>query len=158
VTDLAVLAERVLPVLAFLIAITVVAEICDLAGVFDEAAHLAARVARGRVVVLWLLIVLRASTILAYLALEVTADHSPVRLAALLIGVNAGPLVTVWGSLATILWAQRCGAAGVTVSWRRLGVTGLLCAVVVVTGSARRPRRDRMSERVWSGLVRPGRG
>ena len=45
------------------------------------------------------------------------------------------PLVTVWGSLATILWAQRCRAAGVTVSWRRLGVTGLLCAVVVVTGS-----------------------
>ena len=71
----------------------------------------------------------------AYLALEVTADHSPVRLAALLVGVNAGPLVTVWGSLATIMWAQRCRAAGVTVSWRRLAVTGLLCAAVVVTGS-----------------------
>ena len=71
----------------------------------------------------------------AYLALEVTAAHSPVRLAALLVGVNAGPLVTVWGSLATILWAQRCRAAGVTVSWHRLGATGLACAVVVVSGA-----------------------
>ncbi|MCU1538353.1 MAG: arsenic transporter [Humibacillus sp.] len=71
----------------------------------------------------------------AYLALEVTADHSPVRLAALLIGVNAGPIVTVWGSLATILWAQRCRTAGITVSWVRLGVTGLLCALVVVVGA-----------------------
>jgi len=71
----------------------------------------------------------------AYLALEVTAEHSPVRLAALLVGVNAGPLVTAWGSLATILWAQRCRAAGISVSWRHVGATGLLCAVVVVTGA-----------------------
>src|SRR4029079_18635242 len=62
----------------------------------------------------------------AYLALEVTADHSPVRLAALLVGVNAGPLVTVWGSLATILWAQRCRAAGMEVSWSRIAATGML--------------------------------
>jgi Na+/H+ antiporter NhaD/arsenite permease-like protein len=41
----------------------------------------------------------------------------------------------VWGSLATILWAQRCRTAGVTVSWRRLGSTGMLCAVVVVSGA-----------------------
>lgn len=71
----------------------------------------------------------------AYLALEVTADTSPVRLAALLVGVNAGPIVTVWGSLATILWAQRCRSAGLSVSWRRLAGTGLLCAVVAVTGA-----------------------
>ena len=72
-TDLSVLAERVLPVLAFLIAITVVAEICDLAGVFDEAAHLAARVARGRVVVLWLLIVVLACASTILLSLDTTA-------------------------------------------------------------------------------------
>ena len=71
----------------------------------------------------------------AYLALEVTADTSPVRLAALLVGVNAGPLVTVWGSLATILWAQRCRAAGVQVSRGRIALTGLACAAVVVTGA-----------------------
>ena len=71
----------------------------------------------------------------AYLALEVTADTSPVRLAALLVGVNAGPVVTMWGSLATILWAQRCRAAGVRVCTGRIAVTGLVCAVVVVTGA-----------------------
>ena len=71
----------------------------------------------------------------AYLALEVTADTSPVRLAALLVGVNAGPLVTVWGSLATILWAQRCRSAGVHVSPGRIAVTGLGCAALVVTGA-----------------------
>ncbi len=64
-----------------------------------------------------------------------TADHSAVRLAALLVGVNTGPLVTVWGSLATILWAQRCRTAGVEVSWRRIAATGLLCAVVAVSGA-----------------------
>ncbi|MEO5745880.1 MAG: SLC13 family permease [Terracoccus sp.] len=71
----------------------------------------------------------------AYLAFEVTADTSPVRLAALLVGVNAGPIVTMWGSLATILWAQRCRAAGVRVSPGRIAATGLVCAIVVVTGA-----------------------
>jgi arsenical pump membrane protein len=32
----------------------------------------------------------------AYLALEAASSDAPVRLMALLIGVNAGPLVTVW--------------------------------------------------------------
>jgi arsenical pump membrane protein len=68
----------------------------------------------------------------AYLALEPTVADSPVRLAALLIGVNAGPLVTVWGSVATILWLHRCRAAGLAVDRRRLALTGLLCAAVVV--------------------------
>ena len=72
-TDLASLAERVVPVLVFLVAITVVAEICDLSGVFDEAAHLAARAARGRVVVLWLLVVLLACACTILLSLDTTA-------------------------------------------------------------------------------------
>ncbi|EWT01732.1 arsenic transporter [Intrasporangium oryzae NRRL B-24470] len=68
----------------------------------------------------------------AYLALEPTVADAPARLAALLVGVNAGPIVTLWGSVATLLWAQRCRSAGLTVSARRLGLTGLLCALVVV--------------------------
>ena len=44
----------------------------------------------------------------AYLALEAVSSDAPVRLMALLVGVNAGPLVTVWASLATLLWRQRC--------------------------------------------------
>ncbi|CDK00698.1 Citrate transporter [Microbacterium sp. C448] len=67
----------------------------------------------------------------AYLALE-SAAGSPVRLAALLIGVNAGPLITPWASLATLLWHQRLHALGVDVPWRRYVVLGLVGAPVSV--------------------------
>lgn len=66
----------------------------------------------------------------AYLALESVADAAPERLMALLVGVNVGPLVTPWASLATLLWAQRCRVADVQISARTLAVEGLLCAVV----------------------------
>lgn len=67
----------------------------------------------------------------AYLALEPVAD-TPVRLAALLIGVGAGPLITPWASLATLLWHQRLEAAGVVVPWRRYVLWGLMAAPLVV--------------------------
>ncbi len=70
----------------------------------------------------------------AYLLLESTAD-SPERLAALLIGVNAGPLITPWASLATLLWHQRLVAAGVELSWRRFCLLGLLAAPLVVSAA-----------------------
>jgi arsenical pump membrane protein len=71
----------------------------------------------------------------SYLALEPTAEGSPVRLAALLVGVNAGPLITPWASLATLLWAGRCRTAGVEVSWRRFAMRGLVAAPLVVITS-----------------------
>lgn len=61
----------------------------------------------------------------AYLALEPSAS-SPALLGALLIGVNAGPVIAPWGSLATLLWHERLRAAGVDVSWRRFVLWGLL--------------------------------
>jgi arsenical pump membrane protein len=67
----------------------------------------------------------------AYLALESGAG-SPVRLAALLIGVNAGPLITPWASLATLLWHQRLHALGVDVPWRRYVLLGLVGAPIIV--------------------------
>ncbi|MCR2818698.1 SLC13 family permease [Microbacterium sp. zg.Y1090] len=67
----------------------------------------------------------------AYLALEPVAD-SPVRLAALLIGVNAGPLITPWASLATLLWHDRLRAVGVDVPWRRYVLLGLVAAPLIV--------------------------
>lgn len=70
----------------------------------------------------------------AYLALE-TAAGSPVRLAALLIGVNAGPLITPWASLATLLWHERLHAVGVDVPWRRYVLLGLVVAPVTVAFS-----------------------
>ena len=71
----------------------------------------------------------------AYLALEPTAADSSARLAALLIGVNAGPIVTMWGSVATLLWAQRCRSAGLRIDVGRIARTGALCAVTVVVAA-----------------------
>jgi arsenical pump membrane protein len=66
----------------------------------------------------------------AYLALESVARTEPDRLMALLVGVNVGPLVTPWASLATLLWAQRCRTAGVVMGRWSLAVQGLACAAV----------------------------
>ncbi len=67
----------------------------------------------------------------AYLALEATAG-SPARLAALLIGVGAGPLITPWASLATLLWHSRLSSLGVAVPWRRYILLGCLAGPLVV--------------------------
>ncbi|GAA1389657.1 SLC13 family permease [Catellatospora chokoriensis] len=67
----------------------------------------------------------------AYVAGEavVAAGHRD-QLLGLLLGANVAPLVTAWASLATLLWAQRCQAAGVRIGWGRFAVTG------AVTGAA----------------------
>jgi arsenical pump membrane protein len=67
----------------------------------------------------------------AYLALEAAAN-TPERLAALLVGVNAGPLITPWASLATLLWHQRLHAVGIDVPWRRYVLFGLVAAPLTV--------------------------
>ncbi|MFH8249369.1 SLC13 family permease [Microbacterium sp. B2969] len=67
----------------------------------------------------------------AYLALEGVAS-SPARLGALLIGVNAGPLITPWASLATLLWHERLRPEGVSVSWRCFALLGLVAAPLTV--------------------------
>lgn len=67
----------------------------------------------------------------AYLALEPVAG-SPARIAALLIGVNAGPLITPWASLATLLWHQRLVALDVELRWSRYLLLGLIVAPATV--------------------------
>ena len=68
----------------------------------------------------------------AYLVLEPAAAHSPQLLVALLVGVNAGPLITPWASLATLLWHRALVRAGVEVSWGRFVALGLLVAPLTV--------------------------
>ena len=68
----------------------------------------------------------------AYLAMEPLAAGSPLRIAALLVGVNCGPLITPWASVATLLWAGRCAAAGVTVNWRTFALRGLIIVPLVL--------------------------
>lgn len=67
----------------------------------------------------------------AYFALEPTAG-SALRLAALLVGVNAGALITPWASLATLLWHQRLAALDVAISWWRYVALGLIVVPLTV--------------------------
>jgi arsenical pump membrane protein len=66
----------------------------------------------------------------AYVAGEAVvplANHT--QLLGLLIGVNVGPLITPWASLATLLWYERCVTSGVTVPLRRFTLTSAGVAV-----------------------------
>ena len=92
--------EQVLPVAVFLLAITVTAEIAQLAGVFDVAAHAMARRARHRVVLLWLLFAALAVVSTIVMSLDTTAVLlTPVGLAiARQTGIAPMPfaLTTLW--------------------------------------------------------------
>lgn len=68
----------------------------------------------------------------AYLALEPAAAAGPETLA-LLVGVNVGPLVTPWASLATLLWFDQLARRGEPVPWRAFVLPGLVLAPVAVT-------------------------
>jgi len=68
----------------------------------------------------------------AYLALEPAAGSDPLRVAALLVATGAGPLLTPWGSLATVLWWQRCRQVMLAVPAATIVRQGLLLAPVVV--------------------------
>lgn len=67
----------------------------------------------------------------AYLILEPAAGD-PVALMALLIGVNLGPLITPWASLATLLWHHRVVSLGVEIRWGSLMLWGAIVAVPTV--------------------------
>ncbi|MFD7865893.1 SLC13 family permease [Streptomyces sp. NPDC059783] len=57
------------------------------------------------------------------------------QLLALLIGVNAGSVVTPWGSLATLLWFERCRWQGTVIEVRRFALTGLVVAVAATAAA-----------------------
>ena len=72
----------------------------------------------------------------AYLALERATPKGD--LLALLCGVNIGPLILLWGSLATLLWRERCKARGVEISagqFARLGVVGVPLVLAAALGA-----------------------
>ena len=72
-----------------------------------------------------------ANNLPAYLALEPVAG-SPARLAALLIGVNLGPLVSPWASLATLLWHERLRVLNVPIRWGGFALAGLVAVALTV--------------------------
>ena len=70
----------------------------------------------------------------AYLLFESVV--SPHNLFYLLIGVNFGSIILPWGSLATLLWAQRCNAAGIRVEWGKTILISAIIAAIVVPMAA----------------------
>jgi arsenical pump membrane protein len=50
------------------------------------------------------------------------------QLIGLLIGTNIGPVITPWASLATLIWAEHCRHAGITIRWKWFMVTGAVMA------------------------------
>lgn len=72
----------------------------------------------------------------AYVAVEAVIPPAHTHtLLGLLIGVNVAPLVTPWASLATLLWWDRCRAAGVRVPVGRFVATGAVVAVAASTAA-----------------------
>ena len=71
----------------------------------------------------------------AYLAVEPAVAGDPARLLALVIGVNAGAVVTPWSSLAVLLWRERCRARGVSIGTVRFAGYGILVAAASVTAA-----------------------
>ncbi|VXB11155.1 Arsenic transporter [Arthrobacter sp. 9V] len=67
----------------------------------------------------------------AYLLAEPLAG-SPERMAALLVGVNAGPLITPWASLATLLWHDRLLRMNVLIKWKGYAVFGLMVGPLTI--------------------------
>lgn len=72
----------------------------------------------------------------AYLIIEPHAARGgDARLFALLLGTNLGPMVLLWGSLATLLWRERCRARGIDVSARQFATFGLVGVPIVLVTS-----------------------
>ncbi|MBT2534423.1 arsenic transporter [Arthrobacter sp. ISL-48] len=67
----------------------------------------------------------------AYLLAEPLAQ-TPQRMAALLVGVNAGSLITPWASLATLLWHDRLVRMNVLITWKGYAIFGLIVAPLTV--------------------------
>ena len=66
----------------------------------------------------------------AWLALSplTSPDQQP----ALLVGVNVGGMLLLWGSLANLLWRRRCRLAGLQVGWVQFAREGLLVVPLAV--------------------------
>lgn len=75
------------------------------------------------------------NNLLAYLAFEQAAG-SPARLVALLVGVNAGPLITPWASLATLIWHEQLRRLGVGISWWGYAASGTVLVPIMVVPAA----------------------
>ncbi len=71
----------------------------------------------------------------AFLALDPATAGDPLRIAALLVGTGVAPILTPWGSLATVLWWQRCRQVLLDVPAATIVRQGLLLAPLALVAS-----------------------
>ncbi len=71
----------------------------------------------------------------AFLALDPATAGDPLRIAALLIGTGVAPILTPWGSLATVLWWQRCRQVLLDVPARTIVRQGLVLAPLTLVAA-----------------------
>jgi arsenical pump membrane protein len=155
-TGLLDVAERVWPVLLFLVLIQVVADLCDDAGLFDVSAHVAARVAGGSRLALFLLFTALATLSTWVLSIDTTAVLlAPIGLAlAAELGLSALPFAfaSIWlansaslllpvSNLTNLLAEERLGA-GAMGFVRETWAPQLAVLAVVVTVLLLRHRRE----------------
>ena len=154
-TGLLDVGERVWPVLLFLALIQVVADLCDEAGLFDVSAHVAARLASGSRIALFLLFVALATVCTWVLSIDTTAVLlAPIGLAlAAELGLSALPFAfaSIWlanaGSLLlpvsnlTNLLAQSHLGLGAVGFVREMWLPQLAVLVVVIGVLLLRHRR-----------------
>jgi arsenical pump membrane protein len=147
---------RVAPVLVFVVAVSVIAELADSAGVFDAAAGRAAALGRGSVRRLWLLLVLVGTVATILLSLDTTAVLlTPVVLAlARRLGLPVVPfaMTTVWlantaslllpvSNLTNLLAVQQLGLGAFGYA-ARMWAPAVVAVGVSVAVLALRYRRD----------------
>jgi arsenical pump membrane protein len=140
------IADRVWPILLFVVAVTIVAELAAQAGVFDVVAARLARWSRGRVIVLWLLIAAFAVVVTAFLSLDTTAVLLTPVVVAVARANRLPPLpfafATVWlantaslflpiSNLTNLLAAHRLGHDGDPLAFLSLLGPSAVVAVVV---------------------------
>ncbi len=144
--DALAIADRVWPILLFVVAVTIVAELAAAAGVFDVVAARLARWSRGRTLVLWLLIVAFAVFVTAFLSLDTTAVLLTPVVVAVARAHRLPPLpfalATVWlantaslflpiSNLTNLLAAHRLGHEGDALAFLGLLGPSALVAVLV---------------------------
>ncbi|MDQ1542011.1 MAG: arsenical pump rane protein, partial [Actinomycetota bacterium] len=79
-----------------------------------------------------------ANNLPTYIAMERISDGRRHQLLSVLLGTNVGPLIVIWGSLATLLWRERCKARDVDISvWQfaRIGLVGVPLLLVASWGA-----------------------
>ena len=119
------------PALALAAALSATATLCITAGDVAGAVQHLQGAHPGLIAAVGAVAANAINNIPAYFALEPAAGD-PLSAMALLIGINAGPVVTPWASLATLLWADQLKRSGASVPWIHFTLWGLAVAPLAV--------------------------